>query len=103
VEDELSDAFLAGRRCAAVRFTVSDTGSGISSDDLKHVFDWYWQSPTGNKKGAGLGLAIAKGLIEAHLSRLNVESELGAGSSFWFTIPAANGGAKVAGNGGMLA
>jgi signal transduction histidine kinase len=70
---------------------------------MTHVFDWYWQSPTGNSKGAGLGLAIAKGLIEAHLSRLNVESVLGAGSTFWFTIPAANGVAKANGNGGLPA
>jgi signal transduction histidine kinase/DNA-binding NarL/FixJ family response regulator len=102
VDDDLSDALLAGRHRSAVRFTVNDTGSGISSDDLIHIFDWYWQSPTGNKRGAGLGLAIAKGLIEAHLSRLNVESVLGTGSSFWFTMPAANG-AKKNGNGGLAA
>jgi signal transduction histidine kinase len=102
VEDDLADAFLAGKRRAAVRFSVSDNGAGISSDDITHVFDWYWQSPTGDKKGAGLGLAIAKGLIEAHLSRLNVDSVLGAGSSFWFTIPAAVSAAATGGNAGLL-
>ncbi|MEA2763834.1 MAG: hypothetical protein QOK07_238 [Gemmatimonadaceae bacterium] len=91
VEDDLSDALLNGPRTPAVRFTVSDTGSGISSDELRHIFDWYWQSPKGPGKGAGLGLAIAKGLLEAHSSRLNVDSVPGTGSSFWFTVPAANG------------
>jgi signal transduction histidine kinase len=89
VEDDRTELKMAGQERTAVRFTVSDTGAGISSDDLAHVFDWYWHSPSGNSSGAGLGLAIAKGLIEAHRSRLNVESALGRGSSFWFTMPAA--------------
>jgi signal transduction histidine kinase len=93
VDEDLSAALRAGKQGQAVRFTVNDTGSGISTDDLTHVFDWSWHSPTGNKKGAGLGLAIAKGLIEAHQRRLHVESVLGVGSSFWFTMPAANGDA----------
>jgi signal transduction histidine kinase len=91
VDREILDTPILGDD-TAVRFTVSDSGAGISSEDLSHVFDWYWQSPTGERKGAGLGLAIAKGLIEAHRSRLNVESVEGSGSSFWFTVPAANGG-----------
>jgi signal transduction histidine kinase/DNA-binding NarL/FixJ family response regulator len=103
VEDDLAGALLTGKRREAVRFSVSDNGSGISSEDLIHVFDWYWQSPKGTKSGAGLGLAIAKGLIEAHLSRLYVESALGAGSSFWFTIPAAMSAATTSGAGGLLA
>jgi signal transduction histidine kinase len=91
VDDDVGEALLKGARAPAVRFTVSDTGSGISPDDLRHVFEWYWQSPGGPREGAGLGLAIAKGLIEAHASRLNVESVPGTGSTFWFTMPAANG------------
>jgi signal transduction histidine kinase len=56
----------------------------------------------GPRKGAGLGLAIAKGLIEAHSSRLNVESVPGTGSRFWFTVPAANGNWLAHnGNGGI--
>jgi signal transduction histidine kinase/DNA-binding NarL/FixJ family response regulator len=101
VEEDLSGVLLNGTGGHAVRFTVSDTGLGISSDELRHIFDWYWQSPKGPSKGAGLGLAIAKGLIEAHSSRLNVESVPGSGSSFWFTVPTANGhGLARAGNGG---
>jgi signal transduction histidine kinase/DNA-binding NarL/FixJ family response regulator len=100
VDDDLSDVLLKGPRGPAVRFTVSDTGSGISSDELRHIFDWYWQSPKGPGKGAGLGLAIAKGLLEAHSSRLNVDSVPGTGSNFWFTVPAANGrGVPHNGNG----
>jgi signal transduction histidine kinase len=91
VEDDLTAALLTGKRGSAVRFTVSDTGSGIPTEDLKHIFERYWQSPTDNKKGAGLGLAIAKGLIEAHGRQLNVESVVGSGSSFWFTIPDTSG------------
>jgi signal transduction histidine kinase/CheY-like chemotaxis protein len=101
VEEDLSGALLSGTGGHAVRFTVSDTGLGISPDELRHIFDWYWQSPRGPSKGAGLGLAIAKGLIEAHSSRLNVASVPGSGSSFWFTVPAANGhGIAHSGNGG---
>jgi signal transduction histidine kinase/DNA-binding response OmpR family regulator len=91
VEDDLTAALLSGKRGSAVRFTVSDTGSGIATEDLTHIFERYWQSPTDHKNGAGLGLAIAKGLIEAHGRQLNVESVVGSGSSFWFTIPVTNG------------
>jgi signal transduction histidine kinase/DNA-binding NarL/FixJ family response regulator len=90
VEDDLTAALRTGKRGSAVRFTVSDTGSGIPTEDLTHIFERYWQSPTDHNKGAGLGLAIAKGLIEAHGRQLNVESVVGSGSSFWFTIPVAN-------------
>jgi signal transduction histidine kinase/DNA-binding response OmpR family regulator len=73
-----------------VRFAVSDTGPGIPSEDLSHVFDWFWHSQREGHRGVGLGLAIAKGLIEAHRGRLSVESEPGHGSTFWFTVPAAS-------------
>jgi signal transduction histidine kinase/DNA-binding NarL/FixJ family response regulator len=72
-----------------VRFAVKDSGTGISADDVSHIFDWYWRSPTGSVSGSGLGLAIAKGLIEAHDSKLNVDTALGEGSTFWFTMPVA--------------
>jgi signal transduction histidine kinase len=79
----------AGMRSPAVRFTVTDTGPGIASADLAHVFDWFWQSQQEGRTGSGLGLAIAKGLIEAHRGRLRVESAPGQGTTFWFTIPVA--------------
>jgi signal transduction histidine kinase len=87
VDDDLTSALLIGKRQSAVRFSVSDTGCGISTDDLPHIFERYWQSPTEHNKGAGLGLGITKGLIEAHGQQLNVESVVGTGSIFWFTFP----------------
>jgi signal transduction histidine kinase/FixJ family two-component response regulator len=78
-----------------VRFAVSDTGPGIPPEDLSHVFDWFWHSRREGHRGVGLGLPIAKGLIEAHGGRLSVESEPGHGSTFWFTIPAANSESMV--------
>ncbi len=85
VDEDAGDAVAAVP--SAVRFSVDDTGTGIPPEDLAHVFDWFWHSHCGRRDGAGLGLAIAKGLIEAHHSRLCVESEVGRGSTFWFTLP----------------
>ena len=71
----------------AVRFAVSDTGLGISSENLIHIFDWFWRAPQDRSAGSGLGLAIARGLVEAHGSRLLVESKAGQGATFWFSLP----------------
>jgi PAS domain S-box-containing protein len=69
---------------------VADTGVGISPEHLPHVFDRFWQGGgRQGKKGLGLGLAIAKGLVEAHGGRIRVESVPGEGTTFLFTIPAA--------------
>jgi signal transduction histidine kinase/ActR/RegA family two-component response regulator len=89
VDDDFGSSLLADKR-GGVRFTVSDTGSGIPSEDLSHIFERYWHSPKERNKGAGLGLAIAKGLVEAHGSRLYVDSVVGRGTSFWFAIGAVN-------------
>ena len=70
-----------------VRFRVSDTGPGIEPDHLPHVFDRFWKTPGGNRHGAGLGLAIAKGIVEAHGGSIGVQSTPGAGSCFFFTLP----------------
>jgi signal transduction histidine kinase/DNA-binding response OmpR family regulator len=67
--------------------SVSDTGTGISADHVPHVFDRYWQSKRSGSGGVGLGLAIARALVEAHGGKIWVESEVGVGSTFWFTIP----------------
>jgi PAS domain S-box-containing protein len=73
-----------------VLFWVTDSGRGISPDDLAHVFDRFWQVvPRAGRTGAGLGLAITKGLVEAQGGRIWVESVLGRGSTFFFTIPKA--------------
>lgn len=70
-----------------VRIFVTDTGPGIPADQLPHLFDPFWQARTGTRDGAGLGLAIAKGIIDAHGGRLWVESEEGKGTTFAFSIP----------------
>ncbi|QSQ25407.1 PAS domain S-box protein [Pyxidicoccus parkwayensis] len=72
-----------------LRFSVRDTGAGIASGDLPHLFEAFWQARAGRKDGAGLGLAIVKGLVDAHGGRLWVESSPGLGSTFSFTLPAA--------------
>jgi signal transduction histidine kinase len=68
----------------AVRFEVEDSGSGIRPEHLPHVFERY---RTFDARGTGLGLFIAKSLVEAHGGALSVESELGRGAKFWFDIP----------------
>lgn len=70
-----------------VRFSVSDTGPGIPPEDVKHLFERFWQAKATRRGGAGLGLAIAKGIIEAHGGTIEVQSELGKGSTFSFTLP----------------
>ena len=69
-------------------FEVADDGPGISSADQAHLFDKYWQARATDRRGVGLGLAISKGIVEAHGGRLWVESEPGLGSRFYFVIPA---------------
>jgi chemotaxis family two-component system sensor kinase Cph1 len=72
---------------AAVRFAVRDTGPGIPAIELAHVFDRYWQARRGRSAGSGLGLYIAKGIVDAHGGRLWAESVVGAGATFSFTLP----------------
>lgn len=68
------------------RISVRDTGQGISDEELPHIFDRFWQGRRKNHAGIGLGLSIVKGLVEAHGGRLWVESKLGAGTTFFFTL-----------------
>jgi PAS domain S-box-containing protein len=71
------------------RFAVADTGPGIAPDQLPHIFGRFWQGKRSDRRGIGLGLTIAKGIVEAHGGRIWVESQLGHGSSFFFTLPTA--------------
>jgi signal transduction histidine kinase len=67
-------------------FEVSDTGVGIPLEQQEHVFDRFRQVGR-DRRGVGLGLPIARGIVEAHGGRIWVESELGEGSRFYFTLP----------------
>jgi chemotaxis family two-component system sensor kinase Cph1 len=80
---------------ATVRFAVRDTGRGMDEAELAHVFDRYWQARRARDAGAGLGLYIAKGIVEAHGQRLWVESSPGAGSTFYFALPLQPGSQHV--------
>ena len=68
--------------------SVTDTGPGIPPEHLSKVFDRFWQAQAAGYTGSGLGLSIAKGIVEAHGGRIWAESEVGQGSSFRFTLPA---------------
>ncbi len=70
-----------------VRFSVTDGGPGIRPEDLPRIFDRFWQGGRADQQGTGLGLSIAKGIILAHGGRIWVESSLGVGSTFSFTLP----------------
>ena len=76
-----------------VMFSVTDTGAGIAADAVPRLFDRFWQATTSaGRLGAGLGLPITKGIVEAHGGRIRVESEVGRGTTFCFTIPASHPG-----------
>jgi PAS domain S-box-containing protein len=77
-----------------VVFEVADTGPGIRSEELSHLFEAYWSAPGHAKRGTGLGLYIAKGMIEAHGGRIWVTSVPGEGSQFFLTLPLASAAAK---------
>ena len=75
--------------------SVRDTGVGIHDDHVPHIFEPYWKANSERKSGAGLGLSIAKAIVEAHGGRIWVETEAGSGSSFYFTLRAADASATV--------
>ena len=79
---------------AAVTFTVRDTGLGIAAGDLPHIFERFWRadqsrSRTGDRPGVGLGLAIAKWIVEAHGGSIAVQSRPGRGTMFTIRLPKA--------------
>jgi len=83
----------ARSRDNAVELAVADNGSGIEARDLPHVFEQYWRS---DERGTGLGLFIARRVVEAHGGRIWAESSRGVGSTFFFTLPRASREAAVA-------
>ncbi len=72
-----------------VAIHITDTGPGIEPADMDHLFDNFWQARSNDHRGVGLGLAIAKGVVEAHGGRIWCESSPGRGSTFSFTLPRA--------------
>ncbi len=77
--------------CAAaggeLRVSVSDQGPGIPADQLPHLFGAFWQADRGDRRGVGLGLSIARDVVEAHGGRIWVDTLPDAGSTFHFTLP----------------
>ncbi|MHB1169792.1 MAG: hybrid sensor histidine kinase/response regulator [Longimicrobiales bacterium] len=73
------------------RFSIHDEGPGIPPENLERVFDRYWQANRGSAGGAGLGLAIAQGIVTAHGGRIWAESSPPDGATFIFTLPLATG------------
>ncbi len=75
-----------------VGVSVQDTGDGLAASEVPHVFERFWRGDKSRARetgGSGLGLAIAKQLIEAQGGSIGVESAIGQGSRFWFTLPVA--------------
>ncbi len=79
----------ARQRDHQIVVSVADTGPGIPKEHLSKIFDRFWRTPGTKQKGSGLGLSIAKGIVEAHGGTIWAESQLGKGSSFFFTVPLA--------------
>jgi signal transduction histidine kinase len=88
----------AARRGALVAIAVRDTGRGMPADWLPRIFERFVQVPGASAGGAGLGLAISQHIVQAHGGQITVQSEVGRGSAFTFTLPVAGSG--VGRNGG---
>lgn len=79
----------ASARDDGVEFSVRDTGPGIAAAALPHIFDRFWQGTATGRSSIGLGLAIVRGIVQAHGGEIHVESRPGHGSLFRFTLPLA--------------
>lgn len=77
----------AARTEGPVQCSVTDTGPGIPAAQIPRLFGKFWQAKRGDGRGVGLGLAIARGIVEAHGGTIDVRSELGHGSVFSFALP----------------
>jgi signal transduction histidine kinase len=79
----------AERAGSELTFAVADTGPGIPQEQLAHIWERFWSVRKPQMTGIGLGLFIAKGLVEAHGGRIWAESTVGTGTTFYFTLPLA--------------
>jgi signal transduction histidine kinase len=79
----------AARAGDVVQFAIADTGPGIPDEHLPHIFDRFWRMRGKKRDGTGLGLWIVKGLVEAHRGSVSVDTRIGTGSTFSFTLPVA--------------
>jgi len=79
---------IATPKDAEILFQVTDDGPGIAADNVSHIFDNFWQARKNDRRGVGLGLAIAKTLVEAQGGKIWVESQVDRGSTFSFSLPA---------------
>lgn len=77
---------------------VKDNGPGIAAEQLTHLFDRFWQANKTDRRGTGLGLTICKAIVEAHGGRIWAESEPGAGTTVFFTVPAHERAPKSSGS-----
>lgn len=77
----------AALRAGEAVISVEDTGTGIPAEDVPHLFDHFWQGRRAQRGGAGLGLAIVRGIVEVHGGQVSVESRPGVGTTFSFTLP----------------
>jgi signal transduction histidine kinase len=75
----------AAHDAAGLTLRVSDTGTGIPADQLRHVFERFSKAP--DSEGSGLGLAIARSLVQAHGGSIRAESEAGKGTTIVITLP----------------
>ncbi|XXX78889.1 ATP-binding protein [Sorangium sp. So ce134] len=78
------------RQGTMARFAVIDTGPGIPRENLASIFERFWKDEASGEKGTGLGLYIAKGIVDAHGGRIWVESEVGGGARFYVTLSLAD-------------
>ncbi|MFL5427877.1 MAG: ATP-binding protein [Myxococcales bacterium] len=88
---------VAKERTGQVQFSVKDSGPGIPDEHLPHIFDRYWQQKDNDRRGSGLGLYIAKGIVEAHGGRIWIETAPGQGTAIHFSLPIAEQSAHPAG------
>lgn len=77
----------ASQHDAHVRFSITDRGPGIRADELPHLFGRFWQADRSDKTGVGLGLAIARGIVDAHGGEISVQSTPGQGATFYVDLP----------------